>query len=157
MVISVNKNPVIRFDLHIQIYRPLKQVFTFVITPENNFEWQYGTLASAQTSQGEICLGTRFRTVWLFMGRRIETLYQVTELEANKRYGFASLAGPVDSRAYYAFEMVKGGTRIQLSTETNPRGLFKTEDAMVQKFKKQYQENLALLKNVLEAHGIVNT
>ena len=156
MVISLKKDPVIRFDLQTQIYRPLKQVFKFVVTPENNFEWQYGTLASAQISKGEISIGTLFRTVWHFMGRRIETLYEVTEFEVNKRYGFTSLSGPVDSRALYTFEMTKGGTRIHLSTETNPGDLFKTEGLMVQKFKKQYQENLVLLKSVMEAHGIVS-
>ncbi len=58
----------ISVDLSIHIYRPLKQVFTFVATPENDFQWQYGTLASAQISKGEIGIGTLFHTTEYFMG-----------------------------------------------------------------------------------------
>jgi hypothetical protein len=33
------------------IERPIKQVFDFVSTPENDFQWQYGTLATASLPQ----------------------------------------------------------------------------------------------------------
>lgn len=148
----------ISFDVNTHIYRPLKQVFAFVATPANDFQWQYGTLASAQISTGEIGVGTLFRTVGHFMGRRIETIYEVTEFEANKRYGFTSLSGPVDSHISYTFEMTEGSTRIHISIDTNPGGLFETDHVIVEKkIKKQYKENLAILKSVLEARQIVNT
>ncbi len=146
----------ISFDLNTHIYRPLKQVFSFVATPENDFQWQYGILASTQISNGEIGLGTLFRAVGHIMGRRIEAIYEVTAFELNKRYGFKSVSGPVDSYTLYTFEMSEAGTMINLSTETNPRDLFKPSDTIiVKKFKKQYKENLAMLKSVLEAHHIV--
>ena len=146
----------IRFDLNTHIYRPLAQVFTFVTTPENDFQWQYGTLTSAQISRGEPGLGTLFRAVGHLLGRRTETVYEVTVFESNKRYGFKSVSGPVDLYTLYTFEIAKGGTRINLSTETNPRDVFKPDDTIiVRKLKKQYQENLAMLKNVLEARRIL--
>lgn len=146
----------ISFDLNTHIYRPLKQVFSFVATPENDFQWQYGTLASTQISNGELGLGTLFRTVGNVMGRRIDAIYEVTAFEFNKRYGFKSVSGPVDSYTLYSFEISEGGTKINLSTETNPGDLFKPNDALVvKKFRKQYKENLAMLKSVLEAHHIV--
>ena len=80
----------IRFDLSTHIYRPLIQVFAFVATPENDFQWQYGTLASAQLSRGEVGLGTLFRVVGHLVGRRIETVYEVTVFEPNKSYGRSS-------------------------------------------------------------------
>ena len=82
--------------------------------------------------------------------------YEVTEFEPNKRYGFKSVSGPMDSHTLYTFEVMEGSTKINLSMETNPRDLFKPSDAIiVKKFKKQYKENLAMLKSVLEAHQIV--
>jgi hypothetical protein len=145
-------------DLKIYIYRPPAQVFTFVATPENDFQWQYGTLASTQISKGEIGTGTLIHTVAFFIGRRIETICEVTEFEPNKRYGFNSLSGPIDSRTLYIFEMLETGTRINLFTETNPRDLVKTNDVTVEKkFRKQYKENLAMLKSVLETHPIATT
>lgn len=145
-------------NLHILIYRPLQQVFTFITTPENDFQWQYGTLASEQISKGEIGVGTLFRTVAHFMGRRIESIYEVTEYEVDKRYGFTSLSGPVDSRTLYTFEVIQNRTKINISTETNPRGVLKTDNLSDErKFRKQYQENLALLKNLLETPRIAET
>ncbi len=84
----------ISVDLSIHIYRPLKQVFTFVATPENDFQWQYGTLASAQISKGEIGIGTLFHTVEYFMGKRIEVVYEIKEFEPARRYGFEFLSDP---------------------------------------------------------------
>src|SRR5512135_2796431 len=93
----------IRFDLDTRIYRPVKQVFAFVATPKNDFQWQYGTLASAQISNGEIGMGTLFRAVGHLMGERIEAVYEITVFDSNKRYGFKSVSGPVDSYTLYTF------------------------------------------------------
>jgi hypothetical protein len=82
-------------------------------------------------------------------------VYEVTVFESNKRYGFKSISGPVDSYMLYTFEIAQGGTRVNLSTETDPRDLFKPSDTVVvKKFRKQYKENLAMLKSILEAHRI---
>jgi len=146
------------FDLDTHIYRPLNQVFAFVATPENDFQWQYGTLASTQISKGAIGMRTLFRAVGHILGRRIEAMYEVTAFEPDKSYGFKSVSGPVDSYTLYTFAMTAGGTMINLFMETNPRDLFKPNDAIVVKrFKKQYKENLAILKSVLEAHQIART
>lgn len=155
---SAKENEMISFDLNARIYRPLKQVFIFVATPENDFQWQYGTLASTQISNGEVGLGTLFRAVGHLMGQRIEAIYEITAFVSNKRYGFKSVSGPVDSYTLYTFEMSEGGTEVNLSLETNPRDLFQPNGAIVvKKFKKQYKENLAMLKSVLEAHQSVST
>lgn len=146
----------IRFDLSTQIYRPLIQVFAFVSTPENDFQWQYGTLAVAQISEGKIGMGSLFRAVGHLVGRRIETTYEVTVFEPNKKYGFKSVSGPVDSHTLYTFGMSEGGTRVNLSSETNPGDLFIPSDAiLIKKLKKQYKENLGMLKNILEASQIL--
>lgn len=147
-----------RLNLTIQIYRPLQQVFTFVTTPENDFQWQYSTLASDRISGEAIGVGTLFRTVAHFMGRRIESIYEVTEFEVDKKYGFTSVSGPVDSHTLYTFEMIHIRTKINISTEMNPRGVLKTANPIDErKFRKQHQENLALLKNLLETPQIAGT
>ncbi|HSA99042.1 MAG TPA: SRPBCC family protein [Anaerolineales bacterium] len=147
----------ISFDLNTYIYRPLTQVFSFIATPENDFQWQYGTLVSVQISKGAIGIGTLFRAVSHFMGQRIESIYEVTEFEPNKRYGFKSRSGPMDSHTLYTFEMTKGSTRINVSTRVSPGDLCKPGDVAVEKkVKKQCRENLALLKGILEADRVEN-
>jgi hypothetical protein len=153
----LKENAMIRFDLSIQIYRPLNQVFAFVTAPENDFQWQYGTLASTQISDGEPGLGTLFRAVGHLLGRRTETIYEVTVFELNHQYGFKSVTGPVDSYTLYTLDIARGGTSVNLFIETNPRDVFKPNDTIVvKKFRKQYKENLAMLKSVLEAHRILS-
>lgn len=143
----------IHLELTARIYRPLEQVFAFVAAPENDFQWQYGTLASARIANGNIEVGTLFRVVGHLVGQRIEAVYEVTVFEMNRRYGFKSVSGPVDSSTLYAFETMEGCTRISLAAETDPRDLFKpSEAALGKKFKKQYKENLAMLKSLLEAY-----
>ena len=158
LVSPAKKIMIISFDLNTNIYRPLNQVFSFVATPENDFQWQYGTLTSTQISEGEIGIGTVFRSVGHFMGHRIESVYEVTEFEPNKSYGFKSRSGPMDSHTVYTFEVMGGSTKINIFTRIRPGDLLRPENvAMEKKVKKQYRENLALLKGILEADRVVNT
>lgn len=146
----------ISFELNINIYRPLHQVFCFVATPENDFQWQYGTLTSTRISTGETGMGTIFRTVSHVMGHRIDSVYEVTEFEPDKRYGFQSRSGPMASETLYTFDVMGGCTKINISTRIHPSELLKPDNmATEKKVKKQYRENLALLKGLLEADRVV--
>ena len=141
-----------KFELTTDIYRPLAQVFAFVTTPENDFHWQYGTLMSAKISKGEMGSGALFRAVGHMMGRRMESVYEVTEFEPNKRYGFKSLSGPMDLWSLYTFEVMKGSTRISHGTQIILGEPFKSNSPTAERtVKREYRENLALLKDILES------
>jgi len=158
MAKPAKENLMISFDLNTHIYRPLQQVFSFIATPENDFQWQYGTLASVQISKGEIGIGTLFRAISHFMGKRIESTYEVTEFEPNKSYGFRSRSGPMDSQTLYTFEMLKGTTKISIFAQIRSGQLLQPANAAIEKkIKKQYRENLALLKGILEADRMEDT
>ncbi len=145
----------IKFDLNTDVYRPLQQVFAYVVTPENDFHWQYGTLMSAKISKGEMGVGSRFRVVGHYMGQRIESVYEVTEFEPNKRYGFKSLSGPIETYTLYTFEVMKGSTKISHSTQISMGEPFKSNATTAEKaVKKEYRENLALLKEILESNRV---
>jgi hypothetical protein len=142
----------IKCDLNTNIYRPLQQVFAFVITPENDFHWQYGTLMSSKISEGEMALGSLFRVVGHCMGWRMESVYEVTEFEPNKRYGFKSLSGPMDLSTLYTFEILKRSTKICISAQISLGEPFKSNPMNAERtIKKEYRENLALLKEILES------
>ena len=142
----------IEFSLTIDIYRPLEQVFAFIAAPENDFYWQYGTLVSDRQSRGAVGMGTIFRTVGHFMGRRFESVYEVIQFAPNTRYGFKSLSGPIDSYRLYTFETVRGSTRLGTSVQIRLGEPFRPNPIGVAKVaKKEHRENLALLKSILEA------
>ena len=140
----------INISSSINIYRPIKPVFDFIASAENDFQWQYGTLASAQVSEG-VARGGFFRSVGHLMGRRIHSTFEITDLEANKKYGFKSLSGPMDSQTLYTFEMDKGSTKINISTQASAINFFQIQETILEKqLKKQLKDNLAMLKKILE-------
>jgi carbon monoxide dehydrogenase subunit G len=141
----------INFNGSTIIYRPIKQVFDFMSTPENDFQWQPGTLATARLSGGVGKIGTLFRSIGHLMGHRILTTFEVTECEPGRRYRFKSLSGPFHSQTTYTFAVAGGNTRINISTRANVVNFFQIGERILEKrMKKQLKENLVMLKDFLE-------
>ena len=134
------------------IYRPIKRVFDFISMPENDFQWQYGTLASTSVSENMAEMGARFQSIGNFMGHRIKSTYEVIEYEANSKYGFKSLSGPLHSFTSYTFNIAKGCTQVKLSMQATVVNLIEfNENIIEKKMKRQFKDNLTMLKNILEA------
>jgi uncharacterized protein YndB with AHSA1/START domain len=148
----------ISININTLILRPVWEVFEFIAAPENNSQWQYGSMESVQISDGGMRIGTLFSSFGHFMGRRIQSTFEVTEFESNKNYGFKTLSGPVQLQASYKFETVDRGTNLVVSTQVSPGGFFKLVDPIVARVaKKQFKENLAKLKDLLETRVINHT
>ncbi len=142
----------INLNISTMIYRPVTQIFDFVCTPENDFQWQYGTLVSNRLSKDVGALGSFFRSVGHLMGQRVISTFEVTEYEPNKKYGFKSLSGPLNSHTSYTFEMAGGSTKVNISAQMNAvNSLQLNEIILEKKMRKQLKENLALLKEILES------
>ena len=146
----------ISIKLNAVILRPVWEVFDFIANPENNPQWQYGSLISEKTSAGDTQVGTVFSSFGHFMGRRIQSNFEVTEFEANKSYGFKTISGPIQLQTSYNFESVENGTNLIVSSMINPGGFFKLVDPIVKRVaKKQFKENLTMLKKLLETREII--
>lgn len=136
------------------IYRPVRMVFDFISSAANDFEWQYGTLASAPAKPGTAGMGGFFSTIGHLMGRRMRSTYEVTHHEADRRYGFKSISGPLHLHTMYTLETDKGRTRLQVSTQASPANVLQTSERVVERFmQKQLREDLAMLKSILEARS----
>lgn len=141
----------INLNMSTMIYLPINQVFDFVSTPENDFQWQYGTLVTARLSKGISKIGTFFRSFGHLVGHRNLSTFEVTEYETNRKYGFKSLSGPMHSQTSFTFETANGGTRISISMRVHLVRFFKMDERILgEKIKKQLKEDLTLLKDVLE-------
>lgn len=137
------------------IYTPVKRVFDFISAPENDFQWQYGTLESVQLSEGTVSIGSLFRSIGHVLGRRNVGTFEVTEYEPNSKYAYRSLTGPLDSHTTFTLEISSGGTKVTISTRLNSLDPFILDKGGVEKkMKKQLKENLALLKGLLEIKRI---
>ena len=141
----------INLNLSTVICKPVTQIFDFVSTPENDFQWQYGTLAANKLSMDVGALGTFFRSVGHLMGHRVQGTFEVIEYAPNSEYGFKSLSGPLHSQTSYTFENTKGGTKITMFTRAHVVNFFQMNERLFGKqIKKQLKENLTLLKGLLE-------
>ena len=146
----------ISININMLILRPVWEVFDFITNPANNPQWQYGSLESVQLSAGDLQVGTVFSSFGHFMGRRIQSDFEVTEFEENKCFGFETISGPIQMQTSYSFEALDHGTNVIVSSLINPGGFFKLVDPIVARVaKKQFKENLATLKELLEIREIV--
>ena len=142
----------ISINLNTTILRPVWDVFDFITTPENNSQWQYGSLISVQISPGDMRVGTAFSSFGHFMGRRIQSDFEVTEFETNKRYDFETVSGPIQLQTSYNFEVVDRGTVVVVSSLINPGGFFKLVDPIVarvarRQFKEMQKQTAVFLHN----------
>jgi len=148
----------INLSISTMVYRPIRQVFEYVSTPENDFQWQYGTLATTRLSEGASALGSFFRSIANLMGHRVVSTYEVTEYEPDKKYGFTSRSGPLQSQTSYVFEMANGSTKITVSIQANVVNFFQKNDGALSKaMKTQIRENLAMLKDLLEGNQVLRS
>jgi hypothetical protein len=141
----------IQITSNAQIYQPVKRVFDFISTPENDFQWQYGTLTSTRLSEGVIGIGANFQSVSHLMESRVHCVFEVTEYELNRKYGFKSISGPLQSFTSYTFEILNGCTQVSVFMQANTINLIgQNESILEKKMKRQLKDNLAMLKNILE-------
>lgn len=138
------------------IYSPVQQVFDFVSQPENDFQWQYGTLETARLPEDVNNIGIQYRSIGHLMGRRNLSTYEVVKHEPNTKYRIKSLSGPLHSQTSYTFETVNSGTKVNVSIQASVADFHQMDEGLVEKsLRKQLKENLALLKNLLEASYIL--
>jgi hypothetical protein len=144
----------INLSSSILIHRPAAAIFDFITVPANDFEWQYGTLGSSPTSAVPQGLGATFQTIGHVMGRRTQGTYEVTQYEASRRYGFRSLSGPLHLDTMFTLETGTGRTRVTVTTQAASGTAPQHSDRQMQRYmSRQLREDLALLKQVLEARA----
>jgi uncharacterized protein YndB with AHSA1/START domain len=133
------------------INQPIEKVFSYVIQFGNKPRWCQGTLESRQTSKGAVGVGATFHEVFeLFLGRKGEADYKITEFEPNKRLVFVSTSGLVQSKETMTFETVAANTRITQITDAE-FGRFKIVEPLFKGMGgRMLLGNLARLKNELE-------
>jgi hypothetical protein len=142
----------IQLSSSILIERPVSRVFDFVSTPENDFQWRYGTLATVTLPKAGSSVRTFFRSIGHLMGRRNLSTFEVTELVPDKKYSYRSLSGPLHYSTSYLFDEAGGRTRMDISIQVSAPDFFHiTEKLLGHTMKEQLLEDGASLKKYLEA------
>ncbi len=143
-----------RVEASVLISRPVEEVFEFATDPKNDLLWQSGAAQAEQTSEGPIGVGTTYRDVTQFLGRRIEGTSEVTHYEPNRRMDYKIAAGPMKLEQSTTFESVGDGTRLTVVLEGETGGFFKLAEPLVIRMSQRAIEvSLANLKDLLEAEA----
>jgi len=143
-----------RAEASIWINRPVKEVGDYLDDPANALEWQSGVLESEKMSEGPTAVGTTYRGVTVFLGRRLEWTSEVTEFEPYRRMKQKATVGPLSLEETHILEPVEGGTRYTFIREGEAQGFFRLADAIVVRIMQRDMEgDVARLKDILEGGG----
>jgi hypothetical protein len=134
------------------IARPREEVAGFAMDPRNDRRW-IGALSEVRTlTDGPVRRGTQVQRVARFLGRRIEYVNEITELEPGRRLAMRSVKAPFPLRVTYEFEDAPGGgslARIRTGGETG-RYYALAGPLLSAMVKRGVARDLRALKQVLE-------
>jgi uncharacterized membrane protein len=141
-----------KIERSIVIDRPVDEVFAFTHDLANNALWQTTMVEIEPLFDGPLRVGSQWREVRRFLGKRIETVLELTEYEPNTRSAVRMVSGPVPLSGSYRYEPVDGGTRFTITGELDAHGFFKLAEPVFARITgRELESNLGHLKDLLEA------
>lgn len=142
--------PMFKFEISMHVNRPVAEVFNYLTDPSKMPEWN-SIVEAAKPSDTPIRKGTKLQQKARFLGRKIESTIEVTELETNKKFVQRG-DKPFPVLITSTFEAEDGGTKVVASAEAEPGGFFKVGEPIVARIAKhQVQASLETAKELLEA------
>lgn len=144
-----------RIEASVVINRPLKEVADYMYDAKNMPEWQAFVLEAALTKETPEVVGSTYRGVSHFLGRRMEWTAEQTAFEPYKSGTVRIISGPQTIDETTTYEEVEGGTKVTVVAEAEPApGLFRLAGpVVVRMYGREMQKNLDQLKEILEAEG----
>lgn len=142
------------FEISIEIEAPIERVWEFVDKPENELLWQSNADERVVLSEGPIEKGTRIQLVDRFLGRRVESEWEIAEHYPYYRLD-RTVSGPIHMESWWRLEPVENGTFFEMGIEPGEGfgGLFgKLPEPLILKMtRRDFVTNLAKLKDLIEA------
>jgi carbon monoxide dehydrogenase subunit G len=123
---------VVRFELEIEIAKPVHEVWEYLIEPENVPEWQASAVSSHQISDGRMGVGTHLRDERRFLGRRAHSEVEVTEFEPERLFTLHGISGPVRFTVRHRLEDRRGHTHLEIEAEAEPGGVGRLMRPMIE-------------------------
>jgi uncharacterized protein YndB with AHSA1/START domain len=143
----------IEFTFTIDVARPVSEVFGYVTDPTNLHEWQ-GIAEVEQLTEGPVREGTRFREVHERMGRRLESVTEVTAFEPDRHFAISLVEGPVPIDGDWRFALADGGTRIEFAANGKLAGPIRLIEPLIARtVRRQMRRDHERLKQVLESRS----
>lgn len=142
----------IKFEKSVLINRPQQEVFDFVTDLSNDPKWQSSIESVKQVSDGPIGVGSTWRYVTKFLGRKNETEIQMTSYDPPRQSRVKAVSGPIPFENTHTFQEQDGGTLLTFTGQAEIGGFFKMAEGLAGKqLEKQMEADAAALKKLLDA------
>jgi carbon monoxide dehydrogenase subunit G len=123
----------VRFELTVEIARPVHEVWQYLTDPERVPEWQSSAVSSHQVSPGPMGVGTKLADERRFLGRRGRSTVEVSEYEPERLFTLHGLSGPVRCTVRHRLTESDAGTRLEVEAEAEPGGLSRFVRPMIER------------------------
>jgi carbon monoxide dehydrogenase subunit G len=139
-----------RMEHTVLIERPPEEVFAYLTDVSKLPEWQ--SSASEARVEGEMGLGARVHEVRTLLGRRGESILEVTEFELDRKFSLAVVEGPLQFEVRHTLSEASGATRLDWVGEADTSRFPRLAVSMVAgAVEAQFKADLERLKRLLEA------
>jgi uncharacterized membrane protein len=137
----------------VRVRRPLPEVAAYMIDPANDPEWIGGVREVRMETPPPLAVGSRVARVARFLGRRVEYVNEVTELDPDRVLDMRSVRAPFPMRVTYSFGADGGGaTIVRNRVRGAPGGFFALFGPLLAPMvKRSVQKDLERLRDVMEA------
>jgi hypothetical protein len=134
---------------------PRPRVARFVMDHRNDTAWIGGIKESELEGDEPLGVGSLVRRVATFLGRRIEYVNRVEEIEPDTRLVMRSVKSPFPMAVTYAFEDARlGGTRASVRVQGTPGSLYRmAEPLLARQVRRSVTKDLRTLKALVERPG----
>ncbi|WP_052667288.1 SRPBCC family protein [Nitriliruptor alkaliphilus] len=141
-----------RAEHTITIRRPAGEVFAFITDPANTPLWQPSVVDVRRLTDAPIVAGSRFVEVRRLLGRSVESVFEVTDLDPPHRSAVTVVDGPITGHASYALREIPDGTELRFAYQMDAAGVFKVAEQLVTRLLvREFDASLGHLKDLLEA------
>lgn len=106
--------------------------FAYMAMFSNALEWDPGVVEAARVDSGELRLGSTFRIVSMFAGRRVPLRYQIIALDADRSVVLQAQTRMFDSLDTITVEPTVHGSRVTYDARLVPKGGFRLADPLLQ-------------------------
>ena len=110
------------YQTAVQSRWPAAETFAYLATFSNAVDWDPGVLAGQQLDPGPVAVGTRFRLVVSFAGRRLPLTYQVTSYQPDREVVLAATSGLLRATDKIVVTGGAGSSVISYAAEVRLRG-----------------------------------
>ncbi len=131
------------------------RVYAYLTDFANLSEWQKGVHGTEVLTEGPVRVGTRFKESFDLVGRRVEMICEVSDVQAGRAVSYGSVSkGSLEYQGSFVMEPREEGTTLRYSATTKTHGLLRILEPFVRReFEREATTEFQQIKRFVEARA----